>query len=103
MLPLRRTTPFTLRRAVPRHSFLPLLRPFHSTPTSLYARKASQDKDSINRESYEYSRSGTDDQTAAESDAAFNPDVTDPQAEQKRAGEGEGGEVWSSFLVARDC
>jgi len=44
-------------------------------------------KDRINTESTEYSKSGTDNEAANQESVAFNPDVTDPAAEKKKAGE----------------
>ena len=64
-------------------------RSFHATTRTAWPRKDSQDKDSINRESTEYSKSGTDDQTANEADAAFDPNLTRPEAEEEKAGEGK--------------
>ncbi len=65
-------------------------RPLHQTTRTAWPRKDSQDKDSINREATEYSKSGTDDSTAAQEEAAFDPNITSPDAEQKKAGEGMG-------------
>lgn len=62
-------------------------RQFTQSTVVAYARKDSQDRNSINRESLEYSRSGSDDKTAALDDAAFNPDITDPDSQKKKAGE----------------
>ena len=62
----------------------------HTTPSNAYARKGSQDKDSIDRESTEYSKSGTDDSTAEQDQAAFDPSVTDPTGEKKKAGQAKG-------------
>ncbi|KAI9813005.1 MAG: hypothetical protein M1826_002562 [Phylliscum demangeonii] len=67
-----------------------MTRALHAT-APLGARKDSQDKDSIDRRSYEYTRSGTDDQTAQQEQAAFDPSITDPQQQQAKAGEGEQG------------
>ncbi len=61
-------------------------RQFTQSTVVAYARKDSQDRNSINRESLEYSRSGSDDKTAALDDAAFNPDITDPDSQKKKAG-----------------
>jgi len=63
-------------------------RPFTSTTRTLYPRKDSQDKDSINRESNEYAKSGTDDQAAAQDDAAYNPNKTSPEDQKETAGVG---------------
>lgn len=55
-----------------------------------YPRKDSQDKDSINTETTEYSKSATDDEGARQEDASFNPDITDPQQQKDVAGKGTG-------------
>lgn len=55
----------------------------------MYPRKDSQDKDSINTEATEYSKSGTDDASAKQEEAAFDPSTTDPKEEKKVAGEGQ--------------
>lgn len=60
-------------------------------------RKDSQNKDSINTEATEYSKSATDDEGARQEDAAFNPDITDPQEQKDKAGEGTGGGTVSKF------
>ncbi len=39
-------------------------------------------------ESNEYAKSGTDDTTAANEEAAFDPNITDPQEAKDKAGEG---------------
>ncbi|KAF2735868.1 hypothetical protein EJ04DRAFT_511487 [Polyplosphaeria fusca] len=57
-------------------------RPFSSTSTALLPRKDTQDKDSLNPTSTEYSKSGSDDAAAA-GDAAFNPNKTRPEEEKK--------------------
>lgn len=64
------------------------MRHFSQHRSSQYPRKDSQNKDSIDTEATEYTKSGTDDQTAANEDAAFNPDITSPEAEKKAAGKG---------------
>lgn len=56
----------------------------YTPTTSLAARKNSQDKDSIDTRSYEYVRSGTDDD-AVQSDGAFDPSTTKPDEELGRA------------------
>ncbi|KAL8797774.1 MAG: hypothetical protein Q9195_000126 [Heterodermia aff. obscurata] len=55
-----------------------------------YPRKDSQDKDSINTEATEYSKSATDDESARQGNAAFDPNITDPHEQQGKAGEGRG-------------
>lgn len=59
-------------------------------------RKDSQHKDSINTEATEYSKSGTDDASARQEDAAFDPGITDPQQQKDKAGEGTEGTVSNS-------
>ncbi|KAF2472511.1 uncharacterized protein BDR25DRAFT_161451, partial [Lindgomyces ingoldianus] len=73
-------------------SSLPLTSRFlSSSPPHLYARKDTQDKDSLNPTSTEYSKSGSDDAAAASEDAAFNPNKTSPEHEKSTAGkEGDG-------------
>jgi hypothetical protein len=65
-------------------------RRFSQSIRSAYPRKDSQDKDSINTEATEYSKSATDDEGARQEDAAFNPDITNPQEEMDKAGERTG-------------
>lgn len=66
------------------------LRQFSRSARLAYPRKDSQDKDSINTEATEYSKSATDDESARQEDAAFDPDITDPQQQKDKAGEGTG-------------
>jgi len=63
-------------------------RPLSSASRTLYPRKDSQDKDSINNESTEYSKSGSDDQVARQEDAAFDPNKTDPEDQKETAAKG---------------
>lgn len=74
-----RTAPFTA-----------VARPFSYSSRLTYPRKDSQDKDSINTEATEYSKSATDDEGARQEDAAFNPDVTNPQEQKDMAGKNRG-------------
>ncbi|KAL8933999.1 MAG: hypothetical protein Q9211_005463 [Gyalolechia sp. 1 TL-2023] len=57
--------------------------PYHATLHLL-------DKDSIEREATEYSKSGTDDASAGQDDAAFDPDVTDPEEQKNKVGDKTG-------------
>ncbi|PBP20968.1 hypothetical protein BUE80_DR008221 [Diplocarpon rosae] len=66
----------------------PVRRVFSQSAIRGHPRKDSQDKDSINTEATEYSKSGTDDAAARQEEAAFDPSTTDPQEERKIAGEG---------------
>lgn len=64
------------------------------TSTRQLARKDAQDKDSLKPESNEYSKSGSDAESAAVEDAAFNPDKTSPEEQHDTAGAESGsGEV----------
>ena len=51
-------------------------------------RSAQEDRDQINTESNEYAKSGTDDVAAGQEEAAFDPNISDPQEAKKKAGEG---------------
>ncbi|KAF2259512.1 hypothetical protein CC78DRAFT_537046 [Lojkania enalia] len=73
---------FPTRRLFSRPATLSLARPLSSTPRSLLPRKDTQDKDSLNPTSTEYSKSGSDD-AAAHDDAAFNPNKTSPETEKE--------------------
>ena len=75
-------------RSSPATQFSP--RPFSQTSLSPYPRKDSQDRESIDTEATEYSKSGTDDGAARQEEAAFDPNNTDPEQEKKVAGEGQG-------------
>ncbi|PVH84183.1 hypothetical protein DL98DRAFT_512589 [Cadophora sp. DSE1049] len=87
---LRLTARQTLRPQVFRASRpIPVrIQPFSQSTIRAYPRKDSQDKDSINTEATEYTKSGTDDGAAAQEEAAFDPKTTDPQKEKNIAGEG---------------
>ena len=54
-------------------------------------RAAQLDREKINRDPNEYSKSGTDDSSAANEEAAFDPNITDPEEAKKKAGEGQDG------------
>lgn len=69
---------------------IPAHRQFSQTLSFALPRKDSQDKDSINTEATEYSKSATDDEGARQEEAAFDPNITDPQEEKDKAGEGTG-------------
>ena len=80
------------RSALPR-------RHFSQSVYSSFPRKDSQDKDSINTEASEYSKSATDDEGARQNDAAFDPSITDPQEQKDKAGEGTGEGTVSNRLL----
>ncbi|MCJ1461635.1 hypothetical protein MMC07_000232 [Pseudocyphellaria aurata] len=55
-----------------------------------YPRKDSQDRESMNTEATEYSKSSTDDEAAKHDEAAFDPNTTDPGEQKEKAGEAGG-------------
>ncbi|CAI6331635.1 unnamed protein product [Periconia digitata] len=61
----------------------------HTTPAYRLAAKHTQDKDSLDPQSNEYSKSGSD-QATASSSAAFDPQTTSPEGAERQA-EQEGG------------
>jgi hypothetical protein len=63
-------------------------RQFNQTSLSRYPRKGFEDRNSINAEATEYTKSGTDNTAAEQDEAAFDPKKTDPQQEKETAGEG---------------
>ncbi|KAL8666927.1 MAG: hypothetical protein Q9202_001167 [Teloschistes flavicans] len=65
-------------------------RPLSQSTRLAYPRKDSQDKDSINTEATEYSKSGTDDASARHDDTAFDPSTTDPHEQKDQVGEKTG-------------
>lgn len=56
-----------------------------------YPRKDAQDKDSLAPESNEYSKSGSDAQSAATEEAAFSGDKTRPEEQEQHAAKESGG------------
>jgi hypothetical protein len=64
------------------------LRPLHQSSLLRMPQKDSQDKDSINTDASEYTKSGTDDDAARNEKAAFDPSQTVPGKEKDKAGEG---------------
>jgi len=64
---------------------------FTATPSPFFPRKESQDKDSIDTRTSEYSQSGTDDD-AASSNTAFNPNQTKPETERQTSAQEGGGD-----------
>ncbi|OAP65295.1 hypothetical protein AYL99_01267 [Fonsecaea erecta] len=51
-------------------------------------RDAQLDREKMDPEPSEYSKSGTDDTSAANEEAAFDPNITDPQEAKRKAVEG---------------
>ncbi len=81
----------------------PVKRQFSQSIRFTYPRKDSQDKDSINTEATEYSKSATDDEGARQEDVAFNPDITDPQKQKDKAGDGTGEGTVSDQVLNNPC
>ena len=75
---LRRTSATNFRTSSLHPRYLSL------TPSARYPRKDTQDKDSIDTSSNEYSKSGSDD-AAASSNAAFDSSKTSPESAKKTA------------------
>ncbi|KAL8736696.1 MAG: hypothetical protein Q9166_000062 [cf. Caloplaca sp. 2 TL-2023] len=68
-----------------------------------YPRKDSQDKDSINTEATEYSKSGTDDASARQENTAFDPGVTDPGDQKDKVGDQTGSQKLADLVEIVDC
>ncbi|MDI1489681.1 MAG: hypothetical protein OHK93_000879 [Ramalina farinacea] len=85
--------PLLRRAALTPRSYLhyPSPRALTTSQRHTYPRKDSQDKDSINTEATEYSKSASDDEGARQQDAAFDPNITDPQEQKDVAGKDTGG------------
>lgn len=66
----------------------PRAQTYTTSPRLSFPRKGAEDRNDINTDATEYSKSGTDDMAAAQQDAAFNPHRTDPQDQKNVAGEG---------------
>lgn len=87
--PLRLPTPImattTLRRTCPRGTRIASIRNqhrhLHNSSAVSTKKESLQDKDSINTDSNEYSKSGGD-KAAAHSDTAFDPNETRPEQEE---------------------
>jgi hypothetical protein len=60
----------------------------YQSSAQLLAYKHSQDRESLKPDRGENTKSGQDGDAASQSDAAFNPNETDPQKEKNTAGEG---------------
>jgi len=67
------------------------IRFIHRTSDQLFPRADAQDKDSINTNRTEYTKSGTDDEMAGNQEAAFDPSITSPESEKNKASEGNDG------------
>jgi len=63
------------------------IRHLHQGPISLSSKKGTHDKDEINPESNEYSKSGSDHEAAQMDDPSFNPKRTSPEKQKSKAGD----------------
>ena len=90
LLPTLRRSLLTTRAA--RAPLVVASRPFSQAPIQ-FARKNTQDKDSLKPEPNEYSKSGSDDAAAAVEGAAFDPNQTRPEEEHARAAKESGSDV----------
>ncbi|KAK8013680.1 hypothetical protein PG991_009273 [Apiospora marii] len=63
---------------------------FRTLQITRMAYKDDQDRESLSPKAHDYTISGTDDEVAANEDAAFNPDKTSPEAAKDTAGKGGG-------------
>jgi hypothetical protein len=82
------------------------MRPLSQSSLVAYPRKDSQDRDSINTDATEYSKSGSDDAAAKQTEAAYDPSTTDPEKEKDVAGGGnevsEQKDVCVSYPIQRN-
>ncbi|RYP84892.1 hypothetical protein DL769_001086 [Monosporascus sp. CRB-8-3] len=60
----------------------------HQSAAARTPYKDDMDRESLKPKAHENTQSGTDDQTAHNEDAAFNPDKTSPESERAAAGTG---------------
>lgn len=95
LLPTLRRSLLTTRAA--RAPLVVASRPFSQAPVQ-FARKDTQDKDSLKPEPNEYSKSGSDDAAAAVEGAAFDPSQTRPEQAHARAEKESGSDVSLSRL-----
>ncbi|TPX10227.1 uncharacterized protein E0L32_001424 [Thyridium curvatum] len=67
-------------------------RPFHGAAARCLPYKDDQDRESLKPRAQDSSKSSSDDDAAAHSDAAFNPDKTSPEAAKKSAKQASNGD-----------
>jgi hypothetical protein len=68
-----------------------IVRQYHQSSILQRPDNSYQSRDSIQTSKSEYSKSGGDENTAAQEEAAFDPNKTDPQREKDTAGQGQNG------------
>lgn len=78
------TSARTARPSLPRDRAAAIA-PFHRTAAARLPYKDDMDRESLKPKAHENTQSGTDDQVAQDSDAAFNPNKTDPDSERAAA------------------
>ena len=72
------------------HAITPTqLRPISQTPYLLSPKKGAEDRNDINTESTEHSKSSTDADAAQQDQAAYDPSKTSPESEMESAGDGK--------------
>ena len=62
--------------------------PFSQGAFRSFSKKNGQDRESINTESTEHTKSSTDDEAAAQNQAAYDPSRTSPESEMESAQKG---------------
>jgi hypothetical protein len=88
---LRGLSSIPARTAFLQTSKMTTTRPFASTPILRYPYKDDQDRESLKPRAQEYSKSGSDEEVAANEEAAFDPSKTRPEQEKEAAGKGNAG------------
>ncbi|KAL7817645.1 hypothetical protein V8C44DRAFT_321320 [Trichoderma aethiopicum] len=83
---IRNLAHIPLRRSCITAAALP--RQYHTTAALRLPYKNSQDRQTLKPGTNEGTRSGRDEDVAAQKDAAFNPSKTDPESEKEAAGRG---------------
>lgn len=84
-----------LRATIPTVTRVTSIRGLHQTRVVAFPSKNAQGKDDLEPMGDEYSKSGSDQQSAAMEQAAFDPNQTSPEQEKKTADK-ESGEVGQS-------
>ncbi|KAF7511079.1 hypothetical protein GJ744_005310 [Endocarpon pusillum] len=84
------TTTTTPTLSSPRHRRNITTSPSILNPNDPDKKSSLMDRDSINTESNEYSKTGSDDSAAGHKDPAFQPGNNDPESQLKESGPGDG-------------
>ncbi|KAG0646028.1 hypothetical protein D0Z07_7975 [Hyphodiscus hymeniophilus] len=67
------------------------IRPLSQSPYLSFPKKGAEDRNEINTESSEHTKSSTDADAAQQDQAAYDPNTTSPEAEMESAGDGKKG------------